>query len=187
MRTWRFVAGRAGEAFGPSFAAFLAVAVASGALSYYAAGEAAFRATFGADLDLLLTVLPRMGAAFLIAGFVRVLIPDEHIARWAGGRSGLRGLAIAEVAGAFTPGGPVMAFSLVAALKGAGADRGILVAYATGWALLGIQRTVVWEVPLMGADFFSIRLAASFLLPIAAGILARHIPIGLERRPEDSA
>ena len=188
MRAWRFVADRAGEAFGPSFLAFLVVAVASGALSYTVIGEAAFLATFGTDLDLLLSVLPRMGAAFLIAGFIRVLIPDKHIARWAGGRSGWRGIAIASVAGAVTPGGPVMAFSLVAALKVAGADRGVLVAYATGWALLGVQRTVVWEVPLLGADFFSVRFAASFLLPILAGILARHIPIGLEQRsPKDSA
>ena len=185
-RAWRIVAARAGEAFGPTFLAFLAVAVASGAASYYVIGETAFLATFGTDLDLLRFVLPRMAAAFLIAGFIRTLIPDERIARWAGGRSGLRGIAIAGIAGAGTPGGAVMAFSLVGALKVAGADRGVLVAYATGWGLLGVQRIVVWEVPLLGADFFSVRLAVSFLLPMLAGVLARHIPIGLEQRPADS-
>ncbi|MFQ6016961.1 MAG: hypothetical protein ACE5KF_02090 [Kiloniellaceae bacterium] len=180
MRIRRFLAERAGEAFGPSFFAFLAFALVSGTLSYRLAGEAAFFDSLRSDTDLLLSILPRIGAALLVAGFIRVLLSREFVARWVGGQSGLRGILIGELAGLCTPGGPVTAFSLIAALRVAGADRGVLVAYATGWALLGLQRILVWEVPFLGADFALTRIAASVLLPIFAALLARRMPPGLE-------
>ncbi len=177
------LAERAGEAFGPSFFAFLFIALVSGALSYHVKGEAAFFDSLRGGWDLLLTILPRISAALLVAGFIRVLLSRELIARWLGGQSGLRGILIGELAGLCTPGGPVTAFSLIAALRVAGADRGVLVAYATGWALLGLQRILVWEVPFLGADFALTRVTASVLLPICAALLARRMRFGLEPRP----
>src|SRR5574341_1460768 len=61
-------------------------------------------------VDLLLAVLPRMIAAFLIAGLIQVIVPQEMIALWMGKESGLRGIFIAMGLGAVTPGGPMMQF-----------------------------------------------------------------------------
>ncbi len=174
------LARRARDAFGPSFFAFLGVAAACGALSYYVNGAAVFTDSLGAGADLLLALLPRICAALLIAGFVSVLLPREFIARWVGRQAGLGGILLGELAGICTPGGPVTAFSLIAALKVAGADRAVLIAYAGGWSLLGVQRIVIWELPLLGADFVLTRLAVTAPLPILAALIARRIPIALD-------
>jgi len=176
-REW--LLGRLHEAFGTQFVVFAVVAVFSCVLAYYIKGPVVFGAALTAGVDLLLSVLPRLGAALLIAGFIRVLVSQELVARWLGQHSGVKSLLIAGVAGALTPGGPITAFSLIAALKTAGADRGVLVAYATGWAMLGFQRVLLWELPLLGAEIVSLRLAASCLLPLFAGLAARRIPIDI--------
>ena len=186
-RAWirGFLAERLKEAFfRPQFFIFLLVAVVSGGFSYDLRGETVFFETFGRDADLLLTILPRVGAALLIAGFIRVLLPKEFVARWIGGQSGLRGIVIGAFAGMCTPGGPVAAFSIIAALRTAGADRGVLVAYASGWALLGLQRIIVWEIPFLGGDFALTRFVVSAPLPIISALLARRLPIDLEAGPE---
>ena len=84
---------------------------------------------------------------------------------------------LATAAGIITPGGPASAFPFLAILAGLGADIGILVAYITSWALIGIQRIIVWDMPFMGADFSLLRLLVSLPLPILAGIVARRLPL----------
>jgi hypothetical protein len=79
-------------------------------------------------------------------------------------------------AGLITPGGPASAFAFLAILAAAGADRGILVTYITSWALLGMQRIVVWDIPFMGMEFSVLRLLISVPLPIVAGLIARRLP-----------
>jgi hypothetical protein len=69
-------------------------------------------------------------------------------------------------------------FPIVVAFYMSGADRGALVAYLTGWSLLGFQRTLVWELPLLGGEFTLYRIAAVITLPILAGLIARRIPMG---------
>ncbi len=160
---------------------FAALAVVSGGLCYTLGGAAAVYEALAGDLDLLVYVLPRMAAAVLLAGFVQVLVPKDRVAGWVGEKSGLRGIVIASVAGALTPGGPMTSFPLVVALYASGADRGALVAYVTAWSLLGVQRLLVWEIPLMGGDFVLLRFAVSALLPVVAGLIARRLPIDMGR------
>jgi len=124
---------------------------------------------------LLWSVLPRLLAAFAIAGILQVLIPQQIVLRWIGSESGIRGVLVASVAGAITPGGPMLSFPIVAGLYQAGAGLGPLVAYLTSWSLLGVHRIVAWELPLMGSRFVLVRLAVSFLLPVLAGYLANAI------------
>ena len=171
---------KAKEAFGPSFLMFLSAALASGGLAYHLKGGAVLAAAAATGADQLLSILPKMCAALVIAGCVSVLLPRAWVARWIGGRSGFGSLLLAELAGLFTPGGPVTAFSLIAALKVAGAERGVLVAYAVGWALLGVQRVLIWELPLLGSDFAITRYLVSLPLPILAALLARRIRLDLE-------
>jgi hypothetical protein len=48
---------------------------------------------------LMWSVLPRLLAAFIIAGLIQLLIPREFVLRWIGPESGWREIAVASVAG----------------------------------------------------------------------------------------
>ncbi|MDF1856333.1 permease [Pseudooceanicola sp.] len=141
-------------------------------------------ARFGADpvIDgtvkagiLLLEILPQLVAGLLIGGLVTRLVSREKVARWLGGASGLTGLMLATIAGLLTPGGPFTSFPMVYALWIAGADAGALIAFISAWSLLGFNRLIVWELPLLGVEFSLIRYAACLPLPILAGVLARWL------------
>jgi uncharacterized membrane protein YraQ (UPF0718 family) len=87
----------------------------------------------------------------------------------------MRGLLVALAAGTVTPGGPSSGYALLAVLAGAGADRGALVTYITAWAMLGVQRIIIWDIPFMGTDFAVLRFASSVAMPIIAGLIARRL------------
>lgn len=154
-------------------------AVVMGAVCYQFLGPQAFHTAVRGDLELLADMLPRVVAALTVAGMVWVLLPRERFSRLIGKESGLRGLVIASAAGIVTPGGPASAFPLLAVIGSAGADRGALVAYITSWAILGMQRILVWDLPFMGAEFSLTRFLISLPLPILAGLIARRLPLSL--------
>ena len=122
-------------------------------------------------LSLLWFVLPRMVPALILAGLMQVLVPQEVVARYFGHAAGFRALAIATVAGALTPGGPMVSVPLLVAAANSGAGTPSLVAYMTAWSLFGVQRIIAWEAPLMGWQFVSVRVLASIALPVLAGWL----------------
>jgi uncharacterized membrane protein YraQ (UPF0718 family) len=163
------------------FAFYALLALASAALCYYQQGGAAFRRVLAEGAGITLSLLPQICGAFLVAGFVQVLVRRDLVARWLGEKSGLRGLVVATIAGVMTPGGPMSSFPLVVALHNAGAERGALVVYITAWTLLGIQRVLVWEIPLLGSEFVLIRYLACLALPLLAGLIARRVPMSFER------
>lgn len=163
-------------ALGGPFWFLLGLCVVGGGAVYALDGRAGLTAALAEEGAILANVAPRIGAAMLLAALVQVLLPRDHVARWIGARSGWRGLVIASVVGAVTPGGPMTSFPVVAALYAAGADRGALIAYVTSWALLGMQRVLIWEAPFLGKDFVVMRLAVSWCLPLLAGMLARALP-----------
>lgn len=174
------------RAFDRTFWIFLALAGAAAALCWTLAGEETFLHGLHGDLGLMQYLLPRIVLAMFVAGLVEALLPKDKVAYWVGSESGIRGILIATVAGALTPGGPMTSFPFVLALYMAGADRGALVAYLTSWSLLGFQRVMVWELPLMGVDFALLRSFANLPLPIIAGLLARWLP-GIEPRLPQAA
>lgn len=151
------------------------LAFVSGIACYHLKGPDVFLSSLLHDLNVLLKIVPRMAAALLLASLVQILLPRSWVSRWLGAGSGLRGLTVATLAGALTIGGPMTSFPLVAALAASGADFGATVAYLTGWALLGLNRVFVWELPLLGTDFVLLRLAASLFLPFLAGWIARRL------------
>lgn len=159
-----------------SIAVVAALAGTSGIACWSLKGTAGVVEALGIAWHLLLTILPVLGAALLLAGFVQAGVARETIARWLGAESGLRGLLVASLAGAATPGGPMAAFPLVLALAAGGADRGAVIAYITAWSLNGFQRILVWEIPILGPEFAALRFVASLPLPILAGLLARRLP-----------
>jgi len=149
------------------------VAITAGALCYFLKGPEVFLATLGDDLDLLLSILPKVLAGVLLSGLLTVLLPQDKVARWMGARSGLRGLVLAGLAGALLPGGPMMAFPLTVALGVAGADIGTATAFIAGWSLLNLNRTLVWEMSFFAHDFVYLRYGLSLALPVLLGLAAR--------------
>lgn len=157
---------------------FVAVlATVSGGLCLYLKGWAGVARAVDTFADLTIRIAPLVVIAVLMAGFVQALVPRELVSRWLGTKSGMKGILLASVAGAITPGGPWFSFPLVVALAAAGADLGALVAYITAWTAIALHRTLVWEIPLMGGDFTLVRVLASLPLPVIAGLIARHLPL----------
>ena len=135
--------------------------------------------------QLLLFTLPRMLFAFAVAGLIQILIPSNLISEWLGAGSGMRGLLVGTLAGALTPGGPMMHFPIVASLLNSGAGAGPVIAYLTSWSLLGFHRLIIWEVPLLGLEISVVRFIASLVVPPLVGLLGgylfEHMPIRLAR------
>ncbi len=168
-------AGPLKEAFDRSFFVIAALAIATGAAAWVSHGPEAFEEALAEDVNLVAFLLPKLGAALLIAAFVQSLLPPKALAKYMGAQSGLKGMAIATAAGTVTPGGPMTAFPMVTVLRDGGTGIGGLVAYLIAWANMGLQRVMVWEIPLMGPEFAAIRFLASMPLGIIAGLLARVI------------
>jgi len=124
--------------------------------------------------EIMLNIAPLLVFAFIVAGFMQVLIPTKTIAKWLGREAGLRGIVIGAVLGGFMPGGPFVSLPIAAALLRAGAGIGTMVAFLTGWSILAVTRLPL-EVGLMGWKFTAIRLSVSFFFPILAGLLANFI------------
>uniref|UniRef100_A0A832EEM2 Permease n=1 Tax=Desulfacinum infernum TaxID=35837 RepID=A0A832EEM2_9BACT len=122
-----------------------------------------------------LQVLPAMVVAFMAAALVSKLIPQEVVNRWLSERSGGRGLAVATLAGSLTPGGPFVQFPIVAALYESGVGVGPLAAYLSAWALLGIHRLLIFELPLLGWKFSLCRFLATLLCPPAIGYVTQCV------------
>ncbi len=167
------------NAFGRGFWGFLALALGSAGACYTLLGRDVFLAALDAQAAALGSIAPRIVVALLVAGLLWVMLPRQRVAQLVGRDAGMRGLLIALAAGTLTPGGPTSAFALLAVLAGAGASRGVLITYITAWALLGVQRMVVWDVPLMGFDFSATRFLVSLPLPVLAGLIAMRLPVEL--------
>ncbi|MYZ48189.1 permease [Propylenella binzhouense] len=156
---------------------FLLLAIAAGFACLKVGGPELLESSAVDAVWQLLDFVPELTMGLLIAGFSSVLLPRERIARALGGQSGFRGILLATAIGSFMPGGPFASFPLVFALSQAGADIGALIAFLVAWATIGINRLVVWEIPLMGMKFGILRLACSIPLPILAGLLARWLTV----------
>lgn len=115
-------------------------------------------------------LVPRLAVGVIGAGFLARLLPNELVAAHLGSDSGLSGLVIAELAGALTPGGPVVGFSVGTAALKAGAGLPQVLAYVTAWSLISLNRVIVWEVPIMPRRFVFMRVLVSVPLPILAGL-----------------
>ncbi len=163
-------------AFDRTFWIFVVIAIVAGVACWVLEGREAVMESLESDVRLLIEILPRILAALAIAALVQVLIRREAVARALGEEAGAKGIALAVGAGAVTPGGPMTSFPLVNALQDAGGGRSALVAYLTSWSLLGFQRILTWEVPLMGLEFTAIRFLASLPLPFVAAAVSRLVP-----------
>ena len=122
-------------------------------------------------IKTLLLVLPTLIGAFLIAGYVRVLVPEDVVREWLGKESGLKGVLVGYLAGTLTFGGPFISFPIAASLYHAGGSVRTVTTYITSWALWG-GGIIFYEFSILGPRLFTIRIVASILFPLLAGIIA---------------
>jgi uncharacterized membrane protein YraQ (UPF0718 family) len=121
----------------------------------------------------LLSIIPVLIPAFIVGGLLPKVMPQEMMGRWLGAESGIKGLAVGTLAGGFCPGGPFVAFPLVAGLLKAGAGVAPMAAFITAWGSLAFNRVFVFDIPMVGWKFTIARLLATSLLPIAVGLLTK--------------
>jgi uncharacterized membrane protein YraQ (UPF0718 family) len=122
-----------------------------------------------------INIVPRIALGVIGSGYIAAIIPPEVITGWLGPNSGWSGVLAAVIAGAATPGGPVVGFSIgaVALKSGGGAPQ--VIAYVVAWALFAFQRLILWEIPFMPARFVWFRAAVSLPFPFLAAAIAMVI------------
>ena len=122
-----------------------------------------------------INIVPRIALGVIGSGYIAAIIPSEVITGWLGPNSGWSGVLTAVIAGAATPGGPVVGFSIgaVALKSGGGAPQ--VIAYVVAWALFAFQRLILWEIPFMPARFVWFRAAVSVPFPFLAAAIAMAI------------
>ncbi len=119
-----------------------------------------------------LKLVPRIFIGVVGSGYLAEALPQDVVGAWLGPDSGVMGVGLAVLGGAFTPGGPVVGFSIgAAALKG-GAGAPQVIAYVSAWALFALQRLFLWEMPVMPPRLVWLRVAASLPLPFLAAAFA---------------
>ena len=137
----------------------------------YCKGQGQHVTGLKSTLNVTVEILPLLIFAFIVAGMVQVLLPQELISKWIGAESGIRGILIGTVAGALAPGGPYVSLPIAAGLLRSGAGVGTMVAFLTGWSLWAVSRLPM-EVGILGWKFTLIRLASTFFFPPIAGLIA---------------
>ena len=131
-------------------------------------------ATREGTMDFI-NIVPRIGLGVIGSGYIAAVIPQEVITGWLGPDSGWLGVLAAVVAGAATPGGPVVGFSIGAVALKVGGGPPQVIAYVVAWALFAFQRLILWEIPFMPAKFVWFRAAVSLPFPFLAAALAMAI------------
>lgn len=119
-----------------------------------------------------INIVPRIALGVIGSGFIAAIIPSEIIVGGLGPDTGWLGVATAVVAGAATPGGPVIGFSIGAVALKSGGGTPQVVAYVVAWALFAFQRLILWEIPFMPARFVWFRAAVSIPFPFLAAAIA---------------
>ena len=142
------------------------------AVALYLKGPGSFEAALRSSGSTSLKLVPVLALAMLMAGACEVLLSEEIVERWLSESSGWRGIVIAWVAGALTPGGSLVGMPIVASLYKSGVGPSVLVTYLVSLATLSAVRIPI-EIGIMGPRLTGMRIAASILLPPIAGLLTR--------------
>ncbi len=158
--------------FDSSIIALWVIALILGAIVWRKKGTEGVRAGLKGAWQLAAVMVRIAPFALLAAMLMAQIIPNQIIASYIGPDTGMQGMAIASVAGGFLPSGPFLSFPIALTLYHTGAGAAQLVSFITGWSVYALFRVLVWEIPMMGPRFVIIRLGASLVLPMTAGILA---------------
>ena len=135
---------------------------------------------------ILLSVIPLLLAAFLIAGLIQVLVTKEMVTRWLGQESGWRGIGLACIGGALIPGGPYVYYPIAAVLLKSGASLGVLVAFISAKNLWSVSRLPM-EFALLGPQLTTVRFGLTLIVPPLLGAAADWLFGGMTERIRQGA
>ncbi len=138
----------------------------------YSKGQGQHIGAMKNSITMIVNILPILVFAFIVAGMVQSLVPQQLLSKWIGSGSGMRGILIGTVTGALIPGGPYVCMPIVAGMLSTGAGVGTMVAFVAGRALWNIS-SLPLEVGILGWKFTCIRFASTFIFPPIAGLIAQ--------------
>ncbi|UNC92187.1 permease [Candidatus Contubernalis alkaliaceticus] len=121
--------------------------------------------------SMFLAVLPMLLFAFIIVGFIDILIPKEALQAWLGEESGWRGLIIGPAIGALIQGGPFAFFPLFNTIFRDSVTTGTAVAMITAWGMINIGH-LPYEFTFLGPRFVALKYSIYIAIPSLAGLLA---------------
>jgi len=128
---------------------------------------------------MFINILPLLVSAFIIAGLVQVLLPKEVIGNWLSDSAGFKGILIACLVGAITPGGPYVSFPIAFSLYKSGAGIGCTVAYLAAWKMWMIAG-IPFEIAFLGPRITFFLRASLFIFPLIAGLIARMLSTSIK-------
>ncbi|SJZ53100.1 permease [Selenihalanaerobacter shriftii] len=120
--------------------------------------------------NMLIKTAPLLIVAFILAGLIQVLIPQELIVEWLGAEAGVKGILIGWFAGLVTPGGPYVAFPLAVSIFKSGASLMAVITYVVAWSIWNIS-SLTFEVALIGPKFTVIRILSTAFIPPLIGMI----------------
>lgn len=125
---------------------------------------------------LLLKQAPVLIIAFILAGYLEVLLPPELVRYWLGTEAGFKGVVIGSLVGGLIPSGPYVAYPIIASMYKAGASLATVIAFVTGWMLWSTSR-LPFELALFGPRFAVLRMALYLVFPPLTGLLVLFLGI----------
>ncbi len=121
--------------------------------------------------NMFIKILPLLFFAFIIVGFIDLLLPKEALQTWLGYDSGWRGLIIGPVIGALIQGGPFAFFPLFDTVFRDSVTTGTAVAMITAWGMINIGH-LPYEFSFLGPRFVILKYSIYIAVPSLAGLLA---------------
>lgn len=153
----------------------LAMAAGLALLAHQKTGQLPW-APAGRAGSLIVSIFPKIVIGMFIGALMVEVLPREILQAWLSDRSGWRGILVGWVAGCLLPvGAPFVLYPIVAGLLQGGAGLGPMVTLLTASALIGPVRTFVYEIPIIGTEFFLFRILAVFWVPPVAGALSQMV------------
>ena len=143
-------------------------------LSYQKTGEAPW-VPAGRAGSLIVIILPKLILGMFIGALIADILPREILQSWLSDRSGWRGILIGWLAGSCSPWARLRPLSARGQSDTGGAGFGPMITMLTASALIGPVRAFAYEIPILGTEFFTIRVISVFWIPPLAGVVAQTV------------
>ena len=142
---------------------------------YHSEGLTGILRALATQEKMLVGMIPRITMALGIASLLWVLLDPEKLRITIQKRKGWVKVVYATILGAITPGGPSSSLAILNMFLKSGLGYLIGITYITAWSMLGVQRILIWDIPLLGTEQAGLRFISGFWLPAFAGLLAAWI------------
>jgi len=124
----------------------------------------------------MVQTVPLIIGAFILAGLIEVLIPEEFVRSWLSKEAGFKGIFLGTFAGMILAMGPYAAFPIAYSILDSGAGLGTIVALITSWCLLSLSK-MPFETAFFGVKFFISKLLFSIPFAVISGFIAHLLEV----------